>query len=490
MAEQQKSVKLNVIMNFILTLSNFIFPLITFPYISRILQASGIGTVTFVTSTVNYFAMLAMLGIPTYGIRACAKVRDNRELLSKTVQEILLINFMTTLVTMLTLVVSVLSIPRFYQEKELYLILSTSLIFNMLGVDWLYRALEKYSYITIRSIIFKFVSVLLLLFFVKDRQDYVVYGAITVFAAVGSNVMNMLNLNKMVDLRPAGQLSLTPHLKPIMTFFLLTVSTTIYLNVDTTMLGFIKGDEAVGYYSAAVKIKQILVSIVTSLGAVLLPRLSFYYERGNDIEFKRLTQKALNFIIILSLPLVIYFILLAEESILFLSGSTFLSAVLPMQLIMPTVLFIGLSNLMGIQILVPSNREKLVVYSTVVGAVVDMAINAFAIPLWGASGAAFAGSMAELAVTAIQFYILRSFLRPLLKEIQFFKIGLALISATIVVMIVMTSIDASVFIRLLLTATLFFLSYGSLLYALKEKFVMDFSSSLILKLRKAQHIDV
>ncbi|WP_419579984.1 flippase [Streptococcus suis] len=484
MMKKVSSVKLNFIMNFILTISNFIFPLITFPYVSRVLQAEGVGTINFATSIITYFSMIGMLGIPTYGIRACAKVRDDKEKLDKTVFEIMLLNSLVMGLSLILLFISVISIEKLASEKVLYLVLSSTLVFNVLGVDWLYRSLERYTYITIRSILFKLLSVILMFLFVRTSDDYVIYGAITVVAAVGSNLLNFINLRKIISLRPINELNIFQHLKPTLTFFLLTVSTTIYLNVDTTMLGFIKGSEEVGYYSAAVKVKQILVSVVTSLGAVLLPRLSYYYEQGKMEEFERLTQKALNFVFIISLPMVAYFILVSKQAILFLSGESFLPAVLPMQLIMPTVLFIGLSNLMGIQILVPTNREKLVVYSTIVGAVVDIIVNVFAIPALGASGAAIAGTIAECSVTIVQFFFLKEFILPIFKKIHFVKISLSLVLATLLTITLLTVIQLNVFWTLAVSASLFFVVYGISLFLQREEFVVEIWNLILSKVKK------
>ena len=482
--QKVNSVRINFIMNFILTISNFIFPLITFPYVSRVLQADGIGTVNFATSIITYFSMLGMLGIPNYGIRACAKVRDDEELLNKTVIEIMILNAIVMSISILLLFVSVLFIDKLQGEKTLYLIMSTTLIFNVLGVDWLYKSLERYSYITIRSIIFKFISLVLMFLFVHSSQDYIIYGGISVFAAVGSNFLNFINLRKIIDFKKNYKLNIYQHLKPTLTFFLLTVSTTIYLNVDTTMLGFIRGSEAVGYYSAAVKVKQILVSVVTSLGAVLLPRLSYHHEVGNNDEFKRLTQKALNFVLLISLPMVAYFIIVSEQAILFLSGDSFLPAVLPMRFIMPTVLFIGLSNLTGIQILVPTNREKLVVYSTIIGAIVDILINSFAIPLLGATGAAIAGSIAELTVTLVQLYFLRDFIFPLLKQVRFTRLFSSLTLAVILTMLLLHNLNVSVFLNLVYSALLFFGVYGLTLLIQKEEMVVELVESVISNVKK------
>lgn len=470
-------------MNFILTISNFIFPLITFPYASRVLQAQGVGTVSFATSIITYFTMVGMMGIPTYGIRACAKIRNDQAKLRKTVQEIFLLNAIVMLLALAGLAISVFMVPKLSQEKTLYLIMSSTLIFNVLGVDWLYKALEKYSYITVRSIIFKFLSLILLLLLVKNKEDYVIYGAITVFAGVGSNLMNFLNLRRLIDLKPLKNLDLKQHLKPCLTFFLLTVSTTIYLNVDTTLLGFIKGDHQVGYYTAAVKIKQILVSIVTSLGTVLLPRLSFYHEQERHAEFRTLVEKALSFVFVLAVPLTVFFVLDAKESILFLSGDNFLPAVLPMQLIMPTVIFIGISNLMGIQILVPMQKEMLVVVSTIIGAAADVLINVITIPLFGAAGAAFAGSIAELTVVLVQLYFLRDLIVPMLRQIGLWKIILSTLAAVGSTLVLKGFLSFGTFLTLAVTALVFFAVYGIFLLITKEKFTIDTLQSLLLRFK-------
>lgn len=479
-----KSVRFNFIMNFILTISNFIFPLITFPYAARILGANGVGTVNFATSIISYFSMIGMMGIPTYGIFICSKVRENKEKLAKTVKEIMILNSIVMVISLILLLLSVCFIPKLAHEKILYLFMSTTLIFNVLGVDWLYKALEKYSYITIRSIVFKFLSLGLLFLLVKSSKDYVFYGFITVFAAVGSNFMNFINLRRLIDFKEGHQLDLRQHLKPVLTFFMLTVSITIYTNLDATMLGFIKNDTEVGYYAAAVKVKQILVSVVTSLGTVLLPRLSYYHAQGKHDEFKQLVYKALNFVFVIAVPLTIYFIIMARDSIIFLSGQKFLPAVLPMQFIMPTVLFIGLSNLTGIQILVPMNRQRIVMISTIFGALVNVVFNAFLIPFVGASGASIATSIAEVIVFLVQLYFLRELVLPMLRKISFWKIIFAVMLASICnfgVLHLLSSIG--IFMSLVITAIVFFVIYGFVLLLLKESFMLSTTKSILSKFK-------
>ena len=181
------SVRYIFLMNFILTASNFLFPLITFPYVSRILHASGNGKVSFAASIANYFMMVASLGIPTYGIRACAKVRDDKEELSRTTQELLIINLIATSVVTGTYLICIFSVPRFAQDKTLFFIEGINIVLNMLGANWLYQALEQYDYIT--AVLFKTVSVFLIFMMVHQESDYRVYAATTVIASAGSNIL-------------------------------------------------------------------------------------------------------------------------------------------------------------------------------------------------------------------------------------------------------------------------------------------------------------
>ena len=200
--KKTKSITVNFIMNTILTMSSFIFPLITFPYVSRILLPEGTGKVSFVTSVVSYFAMFAQLGIPVYGIRACARVRDDRRELSRTVQELFLINLIMSILVCMVLYMAVIYIPRLNNEKSLFIVISLLILFNAIGMEWLYKALEQYTYITIRSMLFKLVAVIAMFFLVREPKDYVRYGAITIFASSASNILNFCNVRNYIDISP------------------------------------------------------------------------------------------------------------------------------------------------------------------------------------------------------------------------------------------------------------------------------------------------
>ena len=480
---KQKSLKLNVIMNMILTMSSFIFPLITFPYVSRILLPEGTGKVSFATSLISYFSMFAQLGIPTYGIRACAKVRDNREELTRTAQELLFINLAMSVFSYVVLFLAIAFVPRLQSEKTLYVIVSFTIILTSIGMEWLYKALEQYTYITIRSVIFKFVALIAMFLLIHEKFDYVIYGGISILAGSASNIFNLMNVHKFIDLKPVGGYNFKQHIKPILTFFAMACATTIYTNLDTVMLGFMKTDADVGYYNAAVKIKNILVSIVTSLGAVLLPRASYYVENGLMDEFRRITKKAFSFVFLIASPLMLYFMFYAKEGIFFLSGSAYAGSILPMQIIMPTLLLIGISNLLGIQVLVPLGKEKILLYAEITGAIIDLLINCLLIPRFASAGAAIGTLVAELVVTSVCIWALKDDVAETLKQIHYGRITFALILGTVASLWV-KMLGLGSFLTLVISALLFFGVYGVYLLIRKEEMIVENWNMVVGKLVK------
>lgn len=481
--QKQKSLKINFIMNAFLTMSSFIFPLITFPYISRILLPEGTGKVSFATSVISYFVILAQLGIPTYGIRACAKVRDNREELSKTAHELLVINIIMCCFSYLILGILLMTVPKFKSEKTLLIIVSLTLLFNTIGMEWLYKALEQYMYITIRSIIFKVIAVIAMFLLVHEKSDYIIYGAISIFASSASNIFNLINVHKYINLKPIGNYNLKQHLKPVFIFFAISCAATIYTNLDTVMLGFIKTDSDVGCYNAAVRIKSILVSIVTSLGVVLLPRASYYLEHNMISEFYKITKKAINFVFIIAVPLMAYFILFAKEGIFLLSGSAYIGAVKPMQIIMPTLVFIGLTNIMGIQMLVPMGKEKIVLYSEIAGALVDLVINIVLILRWASAGAAIGTLVAEIIVWIVQYCALRKDVKSAYLTIDYKTILWAILMAIVGVVWVKT-LSINVFFKLIISAVMFFGIYFGVLMIRKDELTIEMKNQLVLLIGK------
>ena len=471
------SVKYNFIMNAILTVAGIIFPLITFPYISRVLLVEGSGKVAFATSVVTYFTMFASLGIPTYGVRACAIVRDNKEKLSKTVQELLIISGGTTLLTYIVFGISLFVIPEFAQERTLLLIVGLGIGLNTIGVQWLYNALEQYTYITTCSILFKVIGMILMFLLVKESSDYQIYGGVYVIASFGSYVLNFICLRKFVTFQKTGTYQFKQHLKHIMVFFAMSAGASIYLNLDVVMLRFLQSNEAVGYYNAGIKVKTVLVTCVTSLGTVLLPRLSYYIETADKKAFQLMVGKAFRFVFVAASAVTVYFSIFARESILLLSGEAFLPAVGPMMILMPTVLLIGLSNVTGIQILTPNGREREVMYSIWGGAILDFVLNLIVIPKFSANGAALSTLLAEGMVLLLQCWFLRDVLWSYIRQVQCWKIVIALAVASVMTIPVKIWIDSGVFVTLLVSAIVFFGGYAVVLLLLKEPFVSEILNS-------------
>lgn len=225
---KKTSLKKNLLMNVILTGSQYIFPLITFPYVSRVLLAAGNGQINFAQSIISYFTLFASLGIPTYGVRACAVVRDDRTELSRTVHELLAINIVTCLLSTIVLLGTIAVIPKFQDYETLLLIFSLQTWLTCIGIDWLFQGLEDYSYITRRSILFKFIGVALMFMLVHNSGDVEMYAVTTVIGSSGSLVLNLFKSREFVDYRFLGGYSLKRHVKPILMFFGLSAAWTLY----------------------------------------------------------------------------------------------------------------------------------------------------------------------------------------------------------------------------------------------------------------------
>lgn len=480
---EKKSLKVNFIMNTILTMSAFVFPLISFPYVSRILLPEGTGKVSFATSLISYFVMFAQLGIPTYGVRACAKVRDDKHLLSKTAHELLIINLVMTAVSYVLLALALIFVPRLREDRLLYIVVSLTIFFTTIGMEWLYKALEQYTYIAVRSIIFKAISLVAMFLLVHEKKDYVIYGGISIMASSASFVMNFFHARKYIYMRPMGGYDFNPHLKAVAVFFAMSCASTIYTHLDTVMLGFMDTDTTVGYYNAAVRIKNILVSIVTSLGMVLLPRASYYVEHKLWDQFRDISRKALNFTFAAATPMMLYFILFARDGIFLLSGEEYAGSILPMQLAMPTLLFIGISNILGIQILVPMGKETSVLWSIIAGAVVDLILNIALIPAFGASGAAAANMLAEGTVMVVQIVMLRKEVLPSLRQIQYWKVLVAL-AASVGASFWVSDLGLGSFLSLALSAVLFFAAYGAVLLITRERMICEVLGQMLGKFKK------
>lgn len=418
-------------MNVILSVTNILFPIITFPYLTDIIKPGGTGKVGFAFSVIEYFNIFAQLGIPTYGIRVCSQVRDDKEKLTQTAHELLFINLCMTALTYVVFAIAVCTIPILKDERLLFIIASFSMLLTTIGMEWLYKALEEYKFITVRSVIFKIIAMVAMFLLVHNEDDYLIYGAISVLATTGSMILNFINVHKYIDMKPRQSYDFKRHLKPAAMFLAMACATTVYTNLDTVMLRLMTTKEDTGYYYASIKIKYVLLSIITSLGAVLLPRVSYYVEKKRMDEFKNVITLALKFVLIVSTPAVFFFIMTAKPCILFLSGEDFYDAILPMQILVPTVLVIGISNLLGIQVLVPMSKEKVLLYIEIGGGLLDFMINILLIPRLRSSGAAIGTLAAEIFVTVSLMIYLSKDLKEVFGKLEILKILVSFVIASL-----------------------------------------------------------
>ncbi|WP_342991899.1 flippase, partial [Bacteroides fragilis] len=394
------------------TITGLLFPLITFPYASRILMADGIGQVQFFQSIIDYVSLCTALGIPLYAVREIARIRDNKELRSRTTIEILLLHAILTLVGYIVVFILAKTVAKIEIDASLFFLLSTTLFFNTIGVAWFYQAIEDFKYITLRSLFVRILSLVALFIFVKTKQDLFYYAGILVIGTVGNNIFNFFRLRKYIKLSKGEfkRLNLLRHLIPALKIFILNLVISIYVNLDSVMLGFLKNEESVGYYAAATRLTKAILGIVSSLGAVLLPRFSNMITNGQKEEFQLLANKAASFTIALSLPMSVGLIFMAAPIIHIFCGNGFEPSILTLKLVAPIVLFIGLSGIIGMQILYPQGREKYVIISTMVGACINLLINYLLIPQYGQYGAALGTVIAEFMVTVIMILLGRKYL--------------------------------------------------------------------------------
>ena len=401
------SIKRNFALNLVNTISGLLFPLVTFPYASRILMADGIGQVQFFQSIIGYIALCTALGIPLYAVREIARVRDDKIQCSRIAIEILLLHSLLTLVGYTIVFVLVITVAKVQVDVPLFLLLSTNLFFTSIGAIWFYQGIEDFKYITIRTLVVRTLSLISLFLFVKDKSDLFYYAAISVVAEVGGNIFNFIRLRKFVDFRDLHISELHPlrHLKPALKIFVLNLVLSIYVNLDSVMLGFLKNEIAVGYYAAATRITKSILGVVQSLGAVLLPRFANLVSTNQMIEFRYLSDKAISFILATSLPLMVGLIFMASPLIHFFCGNNFEPSILTLQIMAPIILFIAMSGITGMQILYSLGKERLVILATLGGAIVNCSLNFLLIPPYSQYGAGVATSIAEFVVAVLMIIL-------------------------------------------------------------------------------------
>lgn len=475
-----RSIKINVILNVLYTLMNAIFPLITYPYVSRVLSAVGIGRVNFFSQIANYCTMLAALGIGTYGIRAVARTRFDHEKLSKVVKELLYINIFLTFIVMLLYLIIAIILPQFRSNLPLVLINAIAIATAPFSLDWMYSGLEQYSYITKRDFIFKIISIIAIFLFVKTKSNYAIYAFILMGANLGTTICNFLYAREIINFSAKGRLNYKQHIKPMLTLFASIFAINVYFSLDTIMLGFIRGDRQVGLYTTAVKVENVLLSVVNAISIALLPRLSAYIQEKKYTEFNAILKKSISIIMAINLSLCIFFIITAHECVLILGGNSFSDATLSMQLLMPILVISGFSNITGNQILIPKEEEKYYTFAVSIGAVMDIIINCFLMKPFGATGASLATLLAECTQMSIQLYFCRKEIKRNINFRSLLKIVVSVIVATIALFAIRHYIlDIPLLINMVIQAVVFFGVVLLALLILKEENIVEIVTELI-----------
>lgn len=272
---KQKSLFINVIYNFIYTSLNLFYPVIIAPYVSRTLGAENLGKVNFASAVVNWFVLFAVFGTGTYGMREIAKVRDDKKQLSKVFSEIFIINIITSLLATISYLLFIFNVERIKDELPLFLIMSASIILNMLSIDWFFQGIEEYRYITIRNVIIKVISLFFIFLFIQERKHYIIYGLISVLGTSLNGVLNFIYSRKFVDLKFK---SINPfrHLKNLKVFFVHTLVVNLYTNFDQVLLGFLSDTKSVAFMNRSKAIVSISISFANAISNATLSRSSYY----------------------------------------------------------------------------------------------------------------------------------------------------------------------------------------------------------------------
>lgn len=471
------SVKTNFAYTLINTLSGLLFPLITFPYVSRIILPEGIGLVSFYNSVIGYVILLTNLGIPVYGIKEISRVRDNPYELNKTAKEILILNLCTCIVGYAAIFFLSLTVPQLNQNLPLFLLLSLSIILTTIGTPWFFSGIEDFKYITIRGLFVRIVSVILLFIFVKTKEDLIYYAAYIVLAQVGNNAINFYRFLGYMSLYSVQLKNLNPfkHLRAILNIFVFNLITSIYLKLDITMLGFLKEPTNVGYYTSASNLVHIFLSLVMALGQATMPRLSNLLGKGDIDSFSRLAQKSFHFVICVSLPLSAGIIILAPSIIRLFCGPAFDPAINTIRILSFVIIAIGISNLIGIQILYPLGKVSIINYSVGLGATVNVIFNILLIPMFAQDGAAYSTIIAEFSVTLFQITFAKRYI-----SFDFFnKSILCYLTGSIIMSIAcwfFVCLRLSNWANIIIIPIIGFVIYGGILYVVRDNFFIEMVS--------------
>lgn len=431
------SVKVNFAYSALNNVLRVLFPLITAPYVTRVLAPDDLGLYAFGFSNATYFALFAALGIPYYGAREIAKVKHDTAQTNELFSELFTIAVMATLLMTVTYLFCIFGIEQYRQNYSFFLLVGLVLYCSPLNIDWFYEGIENFKVITIRSVVIRILSIIMLFVLVRTKDDLYWYAIITVSTILLSDLWNFVMLLKSgysVRLKLTG---LRRHIKPLMLLFVSTIAVSIYTMLDKVMLGLLAPYQQVAYYHYAMEISKMLLTVITSLSVVALPRISSYIESRETEKIEQLIRKSCSLVVFLSVPICVCIILIAPVGLPLFLGNHYVASVLPLQILSLLLILIGLNNIFAIQCLVAFGFDKLFLYSILTGAVSNFLLNLYLIPYWGAVGASVASVVAEFLVLIVAFcfvrqkikirlHIHRQFVKTLLTTMLFLPINYGL----------------------------------------------------------------
>ena len=398
------SVRKNAVLNTAKQLCQVLFPIVTIPYVTRILGAQNYGKINFSNSIVNYCILLASLGINSYAIREGALFRDNKRKFNKFSSEVFSINIYSTIFAYLILFL-LLFIPQLAKYRSLILIQGLAIILTTLGADWINSVYEDYLYISIRYIAFQLIALVLLFTFVHKKSDYLIYAFIMVVATAGGNILNVFYIRKYTKLKFTFHIDWKKHLLPIIILFGNQVAITIYVNSDITMLGLLSSVTSVGWYSLSSKIYTVIQQILNALLIVTVPRLSYYLGENKFNKFNELIINLKQALLILIVPLMVFIFCFSDSIMSIVGGEQYIKGSMSLGILAITVLFSLLAALYTNCVLLPCKLEKKILTITSTAAIINILLNIWLIPHMGATGEAITTLISEITVAAWSYKV-------------------------------------------------------------------------------------
>lgn len=439
MAYKADSIFKNQFFNMAMQVLNLLFPILAIPYTTRLFGPEILGEVNFANSVVQYFILIASAGIPIYATREIAKARDDSSLLRKKFKELAILQIIFTVFSLLIYAIVIISIERFRNYMYVYIFLGLQVLSYAFNFVWFLQGIEKYRYAAISTFISKLINVILIFTLLKTREDFYIYAFIVGITLVINAAINMLcSINLLKHFKSEEKMninynSVKSHVYSIMVFFLSNVAIKVYTAMDQTMLGVLDSSESVAYYSMSIRLEKVVVTLITSMAVVMIPRISNSIKNNKLEDVKKYVSMSINIVYLIAIPAIFGVLAIGEEIIPIFLGEEFLQSIGVFKLVSSLFIIIGLSNVFGMQIMIPYGKEKKFTMILSVAAVLNFIVNLILIPKLSYYGATFATIFAELVVTVWMYFEVKKILGSLP---EVFKVNKILIPSLVFYLVI------------------------------------------------------